>query len=304
MQSLYAFYQTEETNLEKGQNDLLGSIERIFDLYLYQLSILPEFTFIAQQQIDDNRAKMLPGHSDLNPNMKFVNNRVIQQIAQSTELKEICRDRSIIWDNNPELLRRIFNFMRSSREYEEYIELPRDDYEWDKEFTERVFRKYISGNHYLKHYYEEANIHWTEDIYLVNNLAFKTIEQIQPDKPHSLIIPGVYKDAVDDKNFVLDLFAKTIFHRKRNEKLIAGKTKNWEIDRIALIDIILMSMALAELSDMPTIPIKVSLNEYIEISKLYSTPKSRIFINGILDKLVMDLREQGEINKHGRGLVE
>ncbi|MDQ3048586.1 MAG: transcription antitermination factor NusB, partial [Bacteroidota bacterium] len=174
----------------------------------------------------------------------------------------------------------------------------------DRDFIIEVFREYIADFELMNHLYEEKNLHWGDDIYLVNPMVVKTLETFKEDATPEHSLMQLYKDREEDEQFVKDLFRQTALRNEETEKLIGDKTKNWEVERIAMMDVLLMKMAITEILHFSNIPVKVTLNEFIEISKIYSTPKSKIFINGILDKLVADFKSENMLNKMGRGLME
>lgn len=304
MQALYAFFQSENNDLRKGEKELLFSIEKIYDLYISILLIIPEIVDFAIRTQEEAKQKMLPTAEDLDPNTKFINNRFVKQLSKNSELYRKAENRKISWRNEPELIKKIFLLVKNSDEYFEYMKSSDSSYEEDKEFIIKIFKKYISEFELLYHYFEEKSIYWMDDFELVNSIIVKTIKTFTPgSNEHTPLMP-LYKDEEDDRNFAIELFRKTIIHNKEYETLIAEKTQNWEVERIAMMDVLLMKMAIAETLNFPSIPVKVTLNEFIEISKNYSTPKSKLFINGILDKLLADFKTGGKINKVGRGLME
>ena len=213
-------------------------------------------------------------------------------------------NRRINWNNEFELVKKIYNNIKVSDAFGKYMNVDDDSYKTDRNFVLEIFKEFIADYELVNHIYEERNLHWGDDIYLVNPMVVKTIESFKENvNPDFLLIP-LYKDEEEDESFAKNLFRQTILRNDEIEKLIGDKTKNWEVERIALMDVLLMKMAVAEILHFTSIPIKVSLNEFIEISKIYSTPKSKLFINGILDKLVNDFKTEGKISKVGRGLME
>jgi len=281
---------------------MITSIEKIYDLYLYQLAIMVEMHHEAYKEREEMRSKYFPTEDDLKPETNFTLNKVLQIISNSESFKRMLNQKKVSWQNNLELVRKIFRKLRTTTEYKEYLKKPKTTFDEDREFIMMIYKKFIFDDDIVESYYEELNIHWTDDIFVVNSGILKTLKGIQLGQHLELI--ELYKDKHEDREFVLDLFRKTIIHSEEYEEWIKNKAQNWELERIAIMDILLMKMALCEVLEFPNIPIKVTLNEYIEISKSFSTPKSNAFINGILDKLVADLREQGRIQKTGRGLIE
>lgn len=303
LQALYAFFQSGSENYSRAEGELLTAIERMYDLYIYLLLTFSELRKIAEHRIEENKRKIRPTDEDLNPNRKLVDNRIIHLLETSSELKKISEERKINWlgDEKHELLRKMFLQIRESETYVAQMNSVNDDFESDRSFASDLFKTEIANFPLLYNYFEEESIHWLDDIDLACSMVLKTLKSISPEiQPE--ILP-LYKKDDDEKEFILTLFNKTVLLDKENEGLIDALTENWELDRIAKMDIILLKMALTELQVCPSIPTKVTLNEYIEIAKFYSTPKSNIFINGILDKAIERLNNEHKIQKLGRGLV-
>ena len=304
MQALYAFFQADNKELAKGEREMFNSIERIYDLYILMLQLLIDIRDLAENSLEEGKNKRLPSQADLNPNRKFIENPFLLQLASNTQLaKEVSR-RSISWQTEGELVKKVFHQIRNSEEYLRYLESPDNSYKAHADFMLDVYRKYVAEFELLEHHFEEKSIYWVDDYYLVNVMVIKTIQSFEENRGESMSLMSLYKDEEEDKQFVVELYRKTILSDKENEQYIGDKTRNWEVDRIAMMDILLMKMAITEILNFPSIPVKVTLNEYIEISKLYSTPKSKGFINGILDKLVIDFKTQQKFRKVGRGLIE
>jgi N utilization substance protein B len=256
-------------------------------------------------KIDIGKEKHLPTSEELNPNLRFVNNRVIAQLITNNKLQREREIRKLTWQTDDEmgLIRKMWGNIKNWDEYKNYMSSNEDSYAKDQEFLIDLFKKFIADDEDTEQFLEERNMHWPGDLNMaVAPSIIKTLEIATESRGPELA--PLFKDAEDDKQFIVDLFRKTIVDNEMCEKLIAEKTKNWEVDRIAVMDVILMKMAISELIHFNSIPVKVSLNEYIEISKTYSTPKSKQFINGILDKLVIDFRKDGTMQKTGRGLME
>ncbi len=304
MQALYAFFQSENKDLAKGERDLFNGIDKIYDLYIYQFEFLVELRHVASILSEDAKNKRLPTSNDLNPNLKFIENKFIAQLSENIHLKREINNRKISWNNEFELVKKIFNNIKAGEEYNKYMNASDDSYQTHLNFAVEVFKEYMADFELLNHFYEEKNLHWGDDIYLVNPMIVKTIESFNENSNPDAVLLPLYKDREDDEQFVKDLFRQTVIHEEETKKLIADKTKNWEVERIALMDVLLMKMAITEILSLPSIPVKVTLNEYIEISKIYSTPKSKLFINGILDKLLVDFKAEKKLNKTGRGLME
>lgn len=304
MQALYAFFQSDNKDLGKGEREMFGSIERIYDLYILMLLLFVEVRDLAENAIEEGKNKRLPTPQDLNPNTKFIDNPFLRQLAANTQLGKEATKRAINWQGEGELVKKVFNQIRNSEEYVRYMTSDDNSYKAHSEFIADVYRKYVAEFELLEHHFEEKSIYWVDDYYLVNVMVLKTIQAFEESRGEHMRLMELYKDEEEDRQFVVELFRKTILSDKENEQYIGEKTKNWEVERIAMMDVLLMKMAITEILNFPSIPVKVTLNEYIEISKLYSTPKSKGFINGILDKLVIDFKAQQKFRKVGRGLIE
>lgn len=304
LQALYGWFQGDNNDFAMGEKNLFGSIDKIYDLYIYYLLIFEELLFTANNKIEEARNKKLPTYEDLNPKMRFVNNTVLIALSINKMLKTESEKRKINWKHDQDLVKKIFNDIRESDIYKKYISIDHNELESDKQFVIEIFTEFIANSQGLQNELEEKSISWVDDIDLVCNTVIKTIKNIKSESNENMPLIALYKDANEDKDFVKNLFKKTIIQSNENEILIKQKTTNWELDRIATMDMLLMKMAITEAREFASIPTKVTLNEYIEISKFYSTPKSNIFINGILDKVISELKNNGKIIKTGRGLIE
>lgn len=303
LQALYAYFQSKEDNYRKTENELMQAVERIYDLYIYLLLTFSEVKNISENRNEEKKKKIRPTEEDLHPNLKYINNKIVCMLEESKELRTISEERKVNWvgDETQEMFRKIYLHMKDSETFFEYMNNGQEGFEEDKAFALELFRTEIANSEILYNYFEEKSIHWIDDIDLACSMTLKTIKTIE-DGERVSILP-LYKKDDDEQEFIRELLRKTISMNKENEELIDELTKNWELDRIAKMDIILMKMAITELQIFNNIPTKVTLNEYIEISKFYSTPKSNGFINGILDKAIDKLQKEKKIVKIGRGLI-
>ena len=303
LQILYAFFQSKEIDVVKAQNELLLSVERMYDLYLYLLLTIPELKRAAETNNENRKNKLRPNESDLMPNLKWVENSLVLKIEESKELNKVSSARKVNWlgAENQEIFRKMFLQVKDSETYFEFMENGLKDFEEDKKFALALFKNEIINSEFLHNYIEDKSIYWLDDIDLCCSMALKTLKTAAPDKEISIL--SLYKEDDDEKEFILNLCRNTIEMDVENEKLIETLAVNWEVDRIAKMDVLLLKMALVELQTCSSIPTKVTMNEYIEISKFYSTPKSNLFINGILDKAISQLTKEKKIKKSGRGLV-
>lgn len=303
LQTLYAYFQSNEDNYAASEKSLLQSVDKIYDLYLYLILSFSELKDIALNRVEENKKKIRPTQEDLNPNLKFVSNKLIEKIEQSKDLRKLSELKKINWvgAEKKEIFRKMFLQIKDSETYLQHMNSDELGYEADLAFCLDLFKIEIANSPYLYNFFEEESIFWMDDIDLACSMVLKTLK-LQAENEALELLP-LYKKDDDEEEFIKHLLRKTIALDKENEQLIDDLTKNWEFDRIAKMDVILMKMAITELQIFNSIPTKVTLNEYIEISKYYSTPKSNGFINGILDKSIEILTKQNKIKKTGRGLL-
>ena len=298
LQVLYAYFQSEGNDYKVVEKELMNSIERIYDIYLYLLLSFEELKEVEEQKNADNKSK------SRTTNDRFINNKVIELLTESTSLRTASEQNKVNWigDEHREMFKKIMQQIRESELFFNYMQVDTNTFEEDKNFACALFKAEIANSPLIYNFFEEKSIHWIDDIDLACSIALKTIKQASEGK--SIEIHPLFKDPEDEIPFVKTLLRKTIANDKENVLLIDDLTKNWELDRIAKMDIILMKMAITEVQEFNNIPKKVTLNEYIEISKFYSTPKSSGFINGILDKAIDRLEKESKIQKIGRGLMD
>ncbi|MEJ6756022.1 MAG: transcription antitermination factor NusB [Crocinitomicaceae bacterium] len=304
LQSLYAYFQSKDGHTAISEKELLTAVERIYDLYLYLLLSFDELKVQGTRRIEDSKLKIRPTDEELDPNTKFIDNQLISILGDHPELRACSEDRKVNWlgDEHQELFRKMYLNLRESETYFEFMNNDVKGFAEDMAFAISVFKSEIANFPLLYDFFEEKSIHWMDDIDLACTMVIKTLKNFNEDGPNQIL--PLYKDKEDEVDFIRQLLRKTISMDVENEKLIDELTSNWELDRIAKMDVILMKMAITELQIFNNIPTKVTLNEYIEISKFYSTPKSNGFINGVLDKAIGRLDKEGLITKVGRGLKE
>ncbi len=304
-QALYSYFQSDDKNTKKLESETFLSLERMHDLYLFLMIIGKELTHLSELRMAEAKKKRLPTDEDLNPNTKFIDNKVFALLAENVQLKEYVEDKKISWSNEQELMVKFSTFLRSHKVFTEYMLTRTSTFEEDKKFVVDLYKKVIPEFELLLSDFEEKSIFWGYDeIDFVLSMVLKSIKKFSPKSTMSESVLPLFRDETEDKKFVKDLLSKVVKNDKENSKLISDKTKNWDVERIAMVDVLLMKMALTEFLHFKSVPVKVTLNEYIELSKCYSTPKSKVFVNGILDKIVIDLKESGELKKMGRGLLE
>lgn len=309
LQSLYAYFQTPGGEVSKEEKKLLSSIDSIYDLYIYLLSAILELRDFAWNRQEEARQKHLPTPEELNPNTRFVDNRFLSQFEKNRDLKRHISRLKISWADHQEIFRKIFLNFRDSEVYEKYMSAPSVSYSDDREILLFLLADFMLANEAFVSIFEERNIYWADDIDTAASLVAKTFRKWTPAMDEFTALPPLIvtpDEEGDDliRDFVLKLFRNTIKESEKSGALISERAQNWDLDRIAVMDVIILKMAICEFTGFPSIPVKVTINEYIEIAKEYSTPRSRQFVNGMMDKLVEDMRVDGAIKKSGRGLLE
>lgn len=308
LQTLYAYSQRDDKDFLWAKKELFKAIDQMYELYILLLLIFPELRSQAEHRIEENKKKMLPTKEDIHPNLKFHDNKIIEILENSAELRHQSENLKANWmgDEKQELIRKMYNHIRQSEVYFEFMNNGKEGFEEDKEFIVQLFKAEIANFPLLYDFFEEKSVYWLDDIDLVCSMVIKTIKSFKDENNTDVInqILPLYKPDDNEEEFLADLLKQTIKLRPENLKLIDDLTQNWELDRIAKMDVLLMELAITEVITFSGIPTKVTLNEYIEISKFYSTPKSNTFINGVLDKAVSILENEGKIKKIGRGLIK
>ena len=304
MQALYAFFQSAGNDIGRAERELFLSIERVYDLYLHYLMLPAELLQVAEVQMEEARNKILPTEEDLNPNRKFIDNPVIHKLATNRHLLYAAEKSKVSWSKDQDLVKLIWKKIKESQLYREYMISADDSEALHRNFLMKIYSSLLLDSDLLYSHFQERSIYWEEeDSDFALHMAIRFIKKIKAKEENAEKLPPMYKDE-EDRDFVKNLLRKTISHNKENDELVASKASNWEIERIAVLDVIIMKMAITEFLHLPTIPVKVTLNEYIEISKFFSSPKSKMFINGILDKLLISFKEESRIRKVGRGLMQ
>jgi transcription antitermination protein NusB len=308
LQALYAFFQSGNDNLSQGEKLLMRSLDKLHELFITQLSLIIELTDFSRQRLEDAKQKYFPTEENLNPNTRFVDNPIIRKLASNKDLQQNIEKYKINWFLDQELVKKLFVEVKESPEYKEYMESDNDSFAYHASFAGKVVKKFIAESAMLEDFYEDKSIFWAADFPVSSMLVLKTLKSIDADTLDTWLLPNLLKTednpgGNEDMEFMTTLFRKTILRSDELEALIRDKAQHWEIERIASMDILLIKMALCEWLELPSVPVKVTLDEYIEIAKYFSTPKSNQFINGILDKILEQLRQDKKIIKRGRGLM-
>lgn len=270
----------------------MGSIDKVYDLYLYQLTLLVALVRQEERILEERQMKHLPSEEDLHPNRRFINNKILRMLEQDEALEKKAEERGVHWRDNMELVRNLLRHIKLSGYYKNYMQAESVDDKDDLRLVIRMIEKDIIDFEPLHYFYEEKSIYWIDDWELIYKMMLKTLRSSAENGRLELMT--LYKDPTD-RDFAQALFQKAVLNHEAFNEVISQKTKNWDVERIALMDMIIMEMALTEILKFPEIPVKVSLNEYIELSKMYSTPKSKVFVNGVLDKLLDEFVKEKKI---------
>ena len=296
-------HQNGSDSIEKEEKFLLYSIDNILDLYLTMLSSLIEIGKKEAVFIEKSGQKHITTSQERNPNKKFINNTILQILSENNSLSIALENRKINhWELNEDYIQILLDSIKNSDFYGKYMANTVNNFEEDKQFILDIFTELIVPNEKLYEFLEDNKLTWIDDIPVVNTQIIKQLKQIKSAKDEAFRVPKIFKDE-EDQEFVTNLFRKTVLNEKELAKEYVDKTPNWDSERIAEIDTIVLKMAICEFVKFPSIPVKVTINEYLEIAKEYSTPKSSIFINGILDNLVKEFEIDNKLNKIGRGLM-
>jgi len=303
LQVLYSNQTKQDQTINQSEKELFFSINKTYDLYHFLMLLPIELVKADEHRIDFAKQKHITTKDDLNPNTRFSDNRLIALLRKNWQLSRYISDSKISWGNNPEIIKNIYSKIKDKDYFISYLKNGSNDFEDDKNLILRILEEELPTNEEFEHTLEELSIFWNDDVDFVLSMVIKTLKAFKStDGPEKALMP-LYKNE-DDHEFAKKLFRKAILNHEDYNILIKKNSQNWEFDRIALMDILIMQLALAEILEFPSIPIKVSLNEYIDIAKDYSTANSNTFINGILDNIVKELKSENKIIKTGRGLIE
>lgn len=302
LQLLYAYYQGADNTMNKFEKELFFSIQKTYDLYHYLLLLIIDIADYANSRIEIARLKKIPTREDLNPNTKFVENQVIQLLRTNKQLNQYLNTTRLSWVNSPELIKKLHNRIRMTPFFKEYMENDNRSFEQDKKLIMEIYSEEIINTESIYQTLEEQSIYWNDEVEFVISMITKTIKDLKlKDSENAELLP-LFKNE-DDREFARDLFRKSVLHKEEYSKLVESYTENWDAERIAYLDMLLLVMAITEAVSFPSIPTRVTINEYLEIAKFYSTEKSSVFINGLLDKIFKHLKESQQIVKTGRGLI-
>jgi N utilization substance protein B len=302
MQSLYAFRSSSDQTIKQAEAELFHSINKSYDLYHLLLFSLLDVSKYAQERIEMKMQKKMPTAEDLNPNRRFVNNGIITNLQNNQALNKYIDTKKLSWIDHPELIKNLYESLSASDEYIQYMQKSEITLADDKQIIDYFFIHILAESEELYQILEEKSIYWNDDTEFVISMILKTLQKFKPNSSELKSLMPLFKDE-EDKDFTKNLFRKAVLNHDENSKIIESHLLNWDLDRVAFIDLLILELALCELIHFPSIPTKVTLNEYIDLARYYSTSKSRNFINGILDKMLKTLKNENKITKAGRGLI-
>ena len=297
VQIIYAYYQNGGKNLDTAEKELFFNLSKAYDLYNYLLLLMVEVTKQANKKLNAAKNKLIPTKEELFPNTKFVENRFIAQLEVNKQLLEFADNQKKTWENEADFVKNLCEQIMESDIYKEYMASETSSYEEDREVWRKIYKKIIFNNAELDQVLEDQSLYWNDDKEIVDTFVLKTIKRFDEKNGAKQELLPEFKDD-EDQDFARRLFRRAILNSDYYRHLISENTKNWDLDRVAFMDVIIMQIALAEVLSFPNIPISVSLNEYVEIAKLYSTPKSGGFINGTLDGIVNQLKKENKLTKN------
>lgn len=297
VQIVYAYYQNGGKNLDTAEKELFFSLSKAYDLYNYLLLLMVEVTKQANKRLNAAKNKLVPTKEELFPNTKFVENRFIAQLEVDKQLLEFSNNQKKTWENEADFVKTLCDKILESDIYKEYMASETSSYEEDRELWRKLYKNIIFNNIELDQVLEDQSLYWNDDKEIVDTFVLKTIKRFDEKNGAKQELLPEFKDE-EDQDFARRLFRRTILNADYYRHLISENTKNWDLDRVAFMDVVIMQIALAEILSFPNIPVSVSLNEYVEIAKLYSTPKSGGFINGTLDGIVNSLKKENKLTKN------
>lgn len=296
IQVIYAYYKNSGKSIKTAEDEVFFSLSKAYDLYKFLLLLIVAVTHYAEDRINFNMKKVRPTEEDLNPNLKFVNNRLMRQLESNETLLKFAEQSKVDWVNYSDFLRRLLDTIIESDIYKEYMAGETSSYEEDKELWRKLYKAFIFDNEELDALLEDISLYWNDDKAIVDTFVVKTIKRFKEENGAEQELLPEYKDD-EDIEYAHKLFRASIQNAEEYRRLMSDNSKNWDMNRLAFMDVIIMQTAIAEVLTFPQIPVNVSINEYVEIAKYYSTPKSGAFINGLLDSIIKNLKKDNRISK-------
>lgn len=304
MQALYAYHQSDNKAVQAHEKTLLQSIDKVFEMYVWMLALMNDVAQYAYVDAEERANRFVKSNREEAGNLKITENLFLKQVTGHEDYQAAVKKYRADWSVDPELPRALFATLKAAPEYAAYLSAEKDHFVPERDISKFIFKKVILKSTLADQAFEERFINWQVDEEVLQAMMAKTFKNFADSEGSNVKLADISANWAEDREFITELFEATIRNDKDFQGLITGKTQNWEAERIAMMDTLLMKMALAEFMAFSSIPVKVTINEYLEIAKEFSTPKSNSFINGILDKILSDLKAEGKIRKSGRGLVE
>lgn len=303
LQNLYAYSQSDDKQLAVFEKRLLKNVDEVYEMYIWLLNLLVDIADFTIIDADERANRHLPTEKDLNRNTRLENNTFIQALRENKAFKMYTKKYNVSWHNqDPEIVRNLFIQLRETPEYDAYLKESDVSISAEKEIFRFIFRKLILKSPAADHIFEEKFINWQLDKDVLKAMVTRTFKNFTSEDSLENELAQLSQNWVEDEEFIVKLFSITVRRADEYQAYITARTVNWEADRIALMDTLIMRLAIAEFCNFPLIPVKVTINEYLELSKVFSTPKSNSFINGILDKVLVELKKEGRLTKIGKGL--
>lgn len=297
VQLVYSYCLNGGKSVETAEKELQYSLTKAYDLYNYLLLLIPAITDYARKRIDAGKRKLKPTAEEINPNLKFVNNRLASQLESNLQLIDFVEKQKKSWEVHLDIVKSMYDLITSSDLYKEYMSTEESDYESDRDFWRKAYKTMICNNNNLNSFFEELSLYWNDDKDIVDTFVLKTIKRFKADTlPSEKIILPQFKDE-DDSKYASSLLSRSLVNMDYYRDLISANVKNWDIERVAFMDVVIMQVAVAEILSFPSIPIKVTLNEFVDLAKIYSSPKSGGFVNGTLEGIVNQLKNEGKLTK-------
>lgn len=295
VQLTYAYYQNGHHNMDTAEKELLFSLSKAYDLYNYLLGLIVAITQEERRRVDIATRRAEREGTEA-PSQRFAFNKFATQLEENKQLNLFMEDKKMSWENDVETVRKLCDQIERSPLYQEYMMSDAEDYETDRELWRRIYRTLIQGNEDLDAILEEKSLYWNDDKEIVDTFVLKTIKRFDPaNKADQELLPEY--DDTEDREYALKLFRSTILNADTYQRYMSETSRNWNFSRLAYMDVVLMQIAIAEMLTFPNIPISVTINEYVDLAKLYSTPKSGGYINGMLDAIARHLVDTGRLLK-------
>ena len=299
---MYAYFTSPDKSIKNSENELYFSIKKTYDLYHFLLDLPIELAKVAEAKIEMRKNKLYPSQEDLFPNTKFAENQLISKLRNNLSLNSYLEKSKLSWNNDPDLVRKLFKQLTEADFFAEYMASGERNFSDDRKLVEDIYKYLVLPSEDLEISLEEQSIYWNDDLEFCVSMILKTLKKFKEFSSDNVALMPMYKDE-EDEQFTKDLFRKVILNHSEIRQHVQEHTQNWDVERIAFVDNLILEMAIAEFMYFPSIPTKVTMNEYIELSKYYSTERSRTFVNGILDKTLKDLKVANLVLKAGRGLI-